>query len=295
MTVAITGAGGFIGRHLTEHLRSIGVSVREVNPRRDGWEASLIGTDVLVHLAGSAHSSLQFHTGFDISTHEDVVLAERLVLAAVTSGVRHIVHVSSVKAQGGWEISGESDIETLPADNYGQLKRAVETAIIQNASRSGLPVWITRLPLVYGPGVRANFLQLLKAVARGLPLPLGRATATRSYLGIRNLCSALSCCIQQTPNGTATIYLADQEPLSTRNLVRMVSDLSHSKTILLPLPRWMMRISLRMLGKGEVYNRLFEGFTIDSCSAREALGWQPPFTTREELQWTIQWYLDSRS
>jgi UDP-glucose 4-epimerase len=143
--------------------------------------------------------------------------------------------------------------------------------------------------------VRANFLLLLNAVSRGFPLPLGHATAPRSYIGVRNLCSALTRCIEQTPNANFTIYPADLEPLSTCELVRLMRDLFESNTILLPVPKWIMKVSLQMVGKGEMYSRLFEELTVDSANTRDVLNWQPPFMTREELEWTIQWHSDSYS
>lgn len=295
MTVAITGASGFIGRHLTEHLRNLGISVREIDLRVNGWEETLRGTAVLVHLAGSAHFSLLRRSDFDLSQHEDVLLARQVVAAAASSGLQHLVHVSSIKARGLHYSSLPPHSEALPADAYGQLKRVVEDAVKEKAEESGLPVWIARLPLVYGPRVRANFFLLLNAVSRGFPLPLGFATAPRNYIGVRNLCSALTRCIEQTPIRNVTIYPADQEPLSTRDLVRLMRDLFESKTILLPVPKWIIKVSLQMLGKGEVYSRLFGGLTVDSPTTQDILNWQPPFTMREELEWTIQWHSDSHS
>ena len=295
MIVAVTGASGFIGRHLTEHLRTSGISVREINLRANGWEETLRGATVLVHLAGSAHFSQRRRSDVDLLQHDDVLLAHRVVAAAASSGLQHLVHVSSIKARGLHDSSLPPHSEALPADAYGQLKRAVEVAVKEKAEESGLPVWIARLPLVYGPRVRANFLLLLNVVSRGFPLPLGHATAPRSYIGIRNLCSALTRCIEQSPNANMTIYPADPEPLSTCELVRLMTDLFDSNTVLLPVPRWIIRVSLQTLGKGEMYSRLFEELTVDSANTRDRLNWQPPFTTREELEWTIQWHSDSRS
>jgi UDP-glucose 4-epimerase len=293
--VAITGAGGFIGHHLTEHLRTSGVSVREINLRANGWEDTLRGATVLVHLAGSAHFSQRRRSDIDLLQHDDVLLAHRVIAAAVSSGLQHVVHVSSIKARGLHDSSLPPRSEALPADAYGQLKRAVEVAVKQKAEESGLPVWIARFPLVYGPRVRANFLLLLNAVSRGFPLPLGHATAPRSYIGVRNLCSALTRCIEQTPNANFTIYPADLEPLSTCELVRLMRDLFESNTILLPVPKWIMKVSLQVVGKGEMYSRLFEELTVDSANTKDVLNWQPPFMTREELEWTIQWHSDSYS
>jgi UDP-glucose 4-epimerase len=293
--VAITGAGGFIGHHLTKHLRTSGVSVREINLRANGWEDTLRGATVLVHLAGSAHFSQPRRLDIDLLQHDDVLLAHRVVAAAASSGLQHVVHVSSIKARGLHDSSLPPHSEALPADAYGQLKRAVEVAVKQKAEESGLPVWIARLPLVYGPRVRANFLLLLNAISRGFPLPLGHATAPRSYIGVRNLCSALTRCIEQTPNANFTICPADLEPLSTCELVRLMRDLFESNTILLPVPKWIMKVSLQMVGKGEMYSRLFEELTVDSANTRDVLNWQPPFKTREELEWTIQWHSDSYS
>lgn len=295
MTVAITGASGFIGCHLTAYLRASGIAVREVNLRAKGWEDILQGATVLVNLAGSAHFSLPNHAEVDLLQHDDVLLARRVVSAAASAGLQHIVHVSSIKALGSHDFRMSSHAEVMPADAYGKLKRAVELAVTEKAVESGLPVWIARLPLVYGPRVRANFLQLLNAVSREFPLPLRFATAPRSYIGVRNLCSALTNCVEQTPNVNMTIYPADQEPLSTRDLVNLMAELLDSNTILLPVPRWVMRMSFRMLGRGDIYNRLFEELTVDTATTRDVLNWQPPFTTREELEWTIQWHSDSRS
>ena len=289
--VGMTGSGGFIGRHASTHLRNSGLVVHEIDPRKAGWQVRLQNVDVVVHLAGAAHFTAARPSDYTVMEQENVSMARQVVDAASDYGVHHFVHISSVKAQDLQRPTASIHV----SDDYSRLKRAVEIAVDERARLRNLPVWTTRLPLVYGPGVRANFLALLKAVHRGIPLPLGCASAPRSYVGIRNLNSAMLHCVTETPVDYPIIYIADAQPISTRDLVVLLAETLGTRAHLVPVPRSLMKRSLRAVGKGDLYSKLFDELPLDRAPATELLKWNPPFSTREELAWTVQWYLDSRS
>ena len=272
--VLVTGATGFIGRALCADFAGSGWQVTAGDLRRPGWEDALQGNQTVVHLAGVAH------TRGTQALYEEVNVAatERLALAAVPAGVRRLVFVSSIKVNGEATPPDRPFRATdapAPQDHYGQSKWHAEQLL---ARVPGLEVVVVRPPLVYGPGVRANFLRLLRLVDTGLPLPFGSIRNRRSLIYLGNLVSLLRRCAEHPGAAGKTFLAADGEDLSTPELVRRMGAALGRATHLVPFPVFLLP------------SKLAGSLTIDGNDARNALGWQPPHAVAEGLARTAAWY-----
>ncbi|MGY6214761.1 UDP-glucose 4-epimerase family protein [Methylolobus aquaticus] len=317
MRVLITGASGFVGRALCHALSRAGLCVRgasrrplsvsedteaalveELGPDTD-WSAALAGVDAVVHLAARVHV-MHDPSADPLAEFRrvNVLGTKALARAAVRSGVRRLVFVSSIKSMGERTLPGQSFDENdraEPLDPYGISKWEAEQALTEIAAETGLEVVIVRPPLVYGPGVRANFLGLMKLASLGLPLPVARLDNRRSLVYLPNLCDALLRCTIDPRAANQLFLVADDEPLSTPELIRALAPSLAAKTRLLAVPPAMLRFAAVLTGQSAVFSRLSESLVIDSRKIREHLDWTPPFSAREGLAVTAQWYRSGRN
>jgi UDP-glucose 4-epimerase len=307
-TALVTGAAGFIGRHLLRRLTGAGFHVKVLArdaARLDAatlrcealpaeltltsetarWQAALAGVAVCYHLAGIAHRAASREQLR--SVNEEATL--RLAGAAAQASVDQFVMLSSVKVLG--DVSDAPLAETAayaPADAYGESKMRAEQRLLSLGL--GARLSIVRPPLVYGPGVKANFLALLKLAdlaGRGLPLPLGAARAPRSFLGAANLCDFLLELAGRDDAG-GILHVADAQNLCVAEILELLND--GRRLRLWRVPAEIMSSLLRAAGRGAVYQRLFEPLELDSAATRARLGWAPPFTGGELLRETMAWY-----
>jgi UDP-4-keto-D-QuiNAc 4-reductase len=315
-TVLVTGATGFVGRALCKQLQRLGhrvcavtrtipftgmhaihsVQVDSVGPESD-WRAALEGKDTVVHLAARVHVMRESTTDpLNEFRIVNVAGTERLATAAVAAGIRRLVYVSSIKVNGERTTTrpfSENDAPQ-PEDAYAQSKREAEDVLRRISVQSGLEVVIVRPPLVYGPGVKGNFLSLLRLVDLGLPLPLGRCQNRRSLVGLTNLVDLLAQCVTH-PAAAGQIFLAaDGEDLSTPELLRRVAQAFGKRARLLPVPTGLLQFAARLIGRTGIYERLCGSLQVDAGNARRVLGWAPPQTVDAELMRTVQWYLSQR-
>jgi nucleoside-diphosphate-sugar epimerase len=299
----VTGATGFVGGVLTAELEHRGHTVvramRTDAGTRPGdvvvgdlgevtdWTRALDGVDTVFHLAARVH--VMGAEGRDLEPYRriNVEATERLARAAVAAGVRRIVFLSSVKAagEGGAAAMRESDV-AHPSDPYGITKREGEQRLAEITAGSGTSVSVIRSPLVYGPGVRANFLSLLRLVDRGLPLPFGRIANRRSLIFVRNLADVLIHC---SASASGTYYASDGGDVSTPELIRGMAKALGRKGWMLPVPPVLLSVPLRLIGKGAAAERLLGSLYVDIAAIRET-GWAPPFTLDQGLAQTVAWY-----
>ena len=264
----VTGATGFIGRAL---FAEKGFDARPCDLRRTGWERELAGVEAVIHLAGVAH------TQASDAVYEEVNVraTQRLALAALEAGVRRFVYVSSIKVNGEATPpdrpfrAGDSP---APEDEYGRSKWRAEQAL---AKVSGLEVVVVRPPLVYGPGVRANFRRLLQLVDSGLPLPFASIRNRRSFVFVGNLTALLRRCAEQPAAAGRTLLAADGEDLSTPELVRRMGKALGRRPMLLPFPA-------RLLPA-----KLAGSLVVDTTETRSLLDWQPPYSVDQGLARTV--------
>lgn len=306
--VLLTGATGFVGRAMLERLRrddsravttavrktstgAPGHGVREVvvgdHSARTIWREALQDVDVVVHTAARAHvmrqSSGDPNRAFlEVNTEATLALAEQ----AAAQGVRRLIFVSSVKVNGEQTERGipfrESDTPR-PTGSYAVSKHLAEQGLMKIAEHTGMQVVCVRPPLIYGPDVRANLRALMRAVRRGLPLPLAAVDNRRSLIGLDNLVDVLALCLDHPAAANKTFLVSDGEDLSTPELIRRLARVMDLSARLWPVPVSLLRIGAAMLGRQTLVDRLCGDLQVDSTNVRMQLGWRPPLTIDEGL------------
>ena len=214
----------------------------------------------------------------------------RLARQAAEAGVKRFVFMSSVKVNGESTLIGhaftEEDIPA-PQDAYGQSKNEAEIGLRQLAAETGMEVVIIRPPLIYGPGVKANFAALMRAVQRGWPLPLGAIHNQRSLVALDNLVDFILTCLSHPDAAQQTFLVSDGHDLSTTELVRGMARAAGVASRILPIPAWILQTAASLLGKGAAAQRLCGNLQIDISKARTHLGWRPPISVDEGLRRVI--------
>ena len=309
MKILVTGANGFVGRAVCAGLLGAGhvvrkalrsgtaaadaVMVGEIDERTD-WAAALAGAEVVVHLAARVHV-MRDVSADPLAEFRRVNVAgtERLARAAVASGVRRLVYVSSIKVNGEHTEPGrtfaESDLPA-PQDPYGVSKFEAEEALRRVARETGLEVVIVRPPLVYGPGVKGNFIQMLSILRKGLPLPLASAANLRSLVYVENLADALIACATHPAAAGQTYLVSDGEDISTPDLLRTLAAAAGWRARLFPFPTGVLQALARVAGKGAQAERLLGSLRVESGKIRRELDWVPPYTLQQGLRATAEWY-----
>jgi nucleoside-diphosphate-sugar epimerase len=319
--VLVTGADGFVGRALCRKLLKGGYAPRAGLQSRVRWpelqaampglnEFAVIGdlgenpnlsgalenVAVVVHLAARVH--IMHDDMVDPLTEfrrVNVDGTEALACAAAKQGVRRMVFVSTVKVNGE-STSGRPFTEgdpPDPQDPYAISKWEAEETLRSVAAKTGIEIAIVRPPLVYGPGVRANFLRLMGLVERGIPLPLPDTKNRRSMIGVENLADFLSLCASHPAAPNETFMVSDGADISTRELIARLARALGRSARFLPVPEFAARFVARLAGKEAAVNRLLGSLTVSSDKAGQMLGWKPPVTLDSGLAATARWYLES--
>lgn len=308
-TVLVTGANGFVGRNLCPLLIQRGWQVRaavrrsgqapagcaehligDLGPETD-WQAALTACDTVVHLSARVHVMRE--------TRDDPLAEFRranvegsiaLARAAVAAGVKRLLFISTVKVHGegaGEHAYTEQDTP-LPEDPYGLSKLEAEQALTTLARQTGLELVILRPPLIYGPGVGANFRRLMNISARGLPLPLAAIQNRRSLVFVGNLCDAIAHGLEHPAAVGGTYLVSDDEVVSTPDLFRRMARQAGAPDRLWLLPPVVLRLLGLLTGKSAEISRLTESLEIDSGLIRRQLSWRAPFTLDQGLALTRQ-------
>jgi nucleoside-diphosphate-sugar epimerase len=315
--VLVTGASGFIGGHLCAELSADGRAIRaavrkppaliqalseqvvigEIGPGTD-WSASLSEVDTVIHLAARSHL-LEAKSGRDLAAYRQVNVegTRRLALACVSARVRRFVLMSSIKAVGECTRGDEwfsEDTDCHPVGPYGISKREAEEALWRAAEASGMEVVIIRTPLVYGQRVGANFLRLMQAIDRGMPLPLGAVHARRSLLFVGNLTSAIICSMDHPAAAGQVFHVADSESLSTKELALRLAKLMNRSVRLFPVPVRLLQAAASLMRRSEDIRRLTDSLLVSAEKIQKQLGWMPSFTVEEGLSHTVEWFNSRR-
>lgn len=311
----VTGASGFVGRHFVQAAAGMGIRVRaalrkpgdchstgiesavvgEIAADTD-WDWAMAGVDTVVHCAARVHqindSSADPLAAFRRSNVDGTLALGR---AAARQGVRRFVFVSSIKVNGERTLPGvpfRPNDAVAPDDPYGISKWEAEQGLREIARETGLEVAIIRPVLVYGPGVKANFLSMMRWVDRGLPLPLGAVPNRRSLISVDNLSSLMLTCVHHPNAANQTFLASDGFDLSTTDLLRRVARSLGRPSRLIPVPVAVLQSAATFAGRGAYARRLLGSLQVDIDSARQRLGWVPPMSVDEALDRTARWYRD---
>ncbi|MBY4694060.1 NAD-dependent epimerase/dehydratase family protein [Burkholderia latens] len=313
--VVVTGANGFVGRALCRVLADSGLRIGALvrHPRTGPavgaewvhaapdfvgvdrcWPAEYGDVDCVVHLAARVHvmSEADNETAqltFD-ATNVDGAL--RVARAAYRHGVRRFVYVSSIKAIAGTGASSplREDAPARPDDAYGRSKLRAEHELSRLRDELGLDVVIVRPPLVYGPGVGANFLQMMRAVSRGVPLPLARVGAKRSLLFVDNLADALMRCALDARAENGCFHVADDDVPTVAELLTRIGAHIGRPARVFPMPVPLLKAGGRLTGRAAQIERLTGSLVLDTSAIRSRLGWRPPHSLDDGLAATVAWF-----
>lgn len=310
----MTGAVGFVGNALCQRLLEDGCNVVGVVRSSDQVEflrpeavpvvtgdlsrsksfAYLTGADVVVHLAARVHVmrdiSIDPLSEFRIS---NVAATEQLAKEAASLGCRRLVYLSSIK------VNGESTSQSMaftecdasnPQDSYSISKLEAELALCKISKETGIEVVVIRPPLVYGPGVKGNFLTMLRAIKQGIPLPFLGVANRRSMISVDNLADAIARCVTHKSAANKTFLVSDGHDVSTPKLISELATYLNVPARLFSVPEILLRLVGKLAGKDQELERLITSLVVDSSKIRYELGWSPPCTFSQGLQRTANWF-----
>jgi len=306
MNVLLTGGSGFIGTAILKRLASqpnckLRVTMRQVKDQlpdqvdvihvtdlisNTDWSAALQGVDIVIHAAAHAHVSTEKSSDSLNEFREvNVVGTLRLAQGAVSSGVKRFIFLSSIGVNGNWnDVPFTEDNIYNPAEPYAVSKMEAEQGLRQLADETGLEVVIIRPPLVYGLNAPGNFRWLLRAVEKGIPLPLGSIYNQRSFVGLDNLVDFIVTCIEHPAAENQTFLVADGEDLSTTELLQRLAKAMNKPARLIPVPLKTLELVVGLFGRQAIIQRLCGNLQIDISKARELLSWEPPVSVDDGLK-----------
>ena len=306
--ILVTGTSGFVGSALVTHLAQQGLKVRACSRRMAAHPNDVVesvsgvdlltATDLTFLLTGVysvVHAAARVHVMHETSTdpladfrmmNVDVTL--RLARQAAAAGVKRFIFLSTIKVNGESTPVGQPFLaadQPNPQDAYAISKLEAERGLQQIAAETGLEVVIIRPPLIYGPGVAANFGRLLSWVKKGIPLPLGCATANRrSFVAIDNLTDFIVTCIQHPKAANQIFLVSDGHDVSTAALLRGMAKALNREALLVPMPvRW-LAWGAKLFGATEAAQRLLQSLQVDIVKNALLLGWVPPLSLDQGLQ-----------
>lgn len=313
-SVFLTGATGFVGsavmRRLVADEVSVKVAVRSGSDRvEDGahvvrfdsfeaadWREHLVGVDSVVHCAARVHVMNDTETD-PLASFRKVNVEGTLHLArqAVEAGVRRFVFISSIKVNGEGTQPGKpytADDCPEPRDPYGVSKMEAEQGLRELASHTAMDVVIIRPVLVYGPGVKANFLNMMRWLDKGIPLPFGAIHNSRSLVAVENLVDLIVTSLVHPQAANQTFLVSDGEDLSTTQLLRRMANALGKSARLLPVPSWMLVCAANVLGKRSLSQRLCGSLAVDIGKTRSLLQWTPPVSVDSALEVAAKHYME---
>jgi nucleoside-diphosphate-sugar epimerase len=310
-TILVTGATGFIGRPLCAALLArdyhVKASVRlpakdhrwderiarftadVENSRPDVWRKALDGVDTLIHLAARVHDRQQ--TDDQAFWRVNTQGTSRLSMLAVECGVRQIIYLSTIKVNGETSLQPVNESDSPRAQGpYAISKWRAEQRLKTITQGKECQYTIIRPPLVYGPRVRANFLSLLKLISADMPLPMGSLRNLRSMIYVGNLVDAIICAMDN-PNAAGQVFMvSDGQDIALAELVKAIAQAMDQKPKVFPFPPSWLSCFLKIVGRGEMIDKLCQPLTADISKIRGTLGWRPPFPPSQGLAETVDWF-----
>jgi len=301
----VTGAAGFIGSAVLRRLQSepsmipkavvrsldgLCLPVADVSAIGDisgvtDWKDLLSGVSTIIHSAALAHVNNHKKDSSVLFRRVNVEGAINLARQAAEAGVERFIFLSSIGVNGDSTIEpfNESD-KPCPSRMYAVSKLEAEEGLWEVQKQTGIEIVIVRPPLVYGKNAPGNFGMLVKALAKGVPLPLGSVGNKRSFIGVDNLVDFLAVCIDHPAAANQVFLVSDGDDLSTTDFLKLTAKGLGRSARLIPVPSSLLRIALTLLGRREMATSLLDSLRIDISKAQELLGWIPPVSVEEGLR-----------
>ena len=306
MKIAITGASGFVGNNLSNYLTKKGFKILRVQRKRSqnsvfvpkcdkttDWSKALKDVNTVIHCAAIVHQSK--NVTFDSYYSVNVQGTESLINQAVAAGVKNIIFFSSIKVNGENSCllhPFKDDSNDKPNDYYGISKLFAENTLKLISQKEGINYVIIRPGLIYGPGVSANFYNLIKLVDSGIPLPFGDIRNKRSFLFIDNLGEFIFQLINQDAFNNKIFLLADPKPISFSKLINLIYGALNKRNRNFNLPVRILSLLFYLFRLNDLSSRLIGSLVIDSSKAYKDLNFEPPFSTDYGIKKTVKWYLN---
>lgn len=311
MKVLLTGSTGFVGSVIIEQFKSSdfqlcplvryikddspqnAIKIGDIDVNTD-YSGALSDVDVVIHVAARAHI-MSDESSDPLAEYRKVNVegSENLARQAAAVGVKRFVFISSVKVSGESTTAKSQYSELMrpaPEDAYGQSKYEAEEVLKQVAVDTGMEVVIIRPPLVYGAGVKANFLSLLKLSSLSIPLPFGAVNNKRSMIYVENLVDFIIRCIDHPNAANQTFLVSDGEDLSLKSLITYIRKAMGKSPLLLPVPIGLFKLAGKLTGKSGVVDRLVGDLQVDSSKACELLDWTPPYSVEQGIAATVLYF-----
>jgi len=314
----VTGASGFIGRRLCAKSAEKGCATRaavrkqlspeilagveqviigDISPDTQ-WHESLKGVSCVIHLAARVHiMNDDADDPLDEFRKINVNATLKLAQQAADAGVKRFIYLSSIKVNG--EQTDDKQVYTAddtpnPVDPYAISKYEAEQGLQSIAATTGMDIVIIRPPLVYGPGVMANFRKMMKWLVKRAPLPLAAIQNKRSLVALDNLVDFILTCINHPAAANQIFLVGDGEDLSTTDLLRRLGNALGKPAMLFPVPVVLLKLGAVLVGKPDIAQRLCESLQIDISKAQKLLRWTPPFSVDKSLVQVAEDFLESQ-
>lgn len=260
---------------------------------------ALVDVDVVIHCAAQAHVMKQTVNGNDIYWEVNVEGTLNLARQALAAGVRRFIFISSVKVNGESTTNSSTIYHSskyAPEDDYGRSKQFAEEGLRNLVTRTSMELVVIRPTLVYGPGVKANFVSLMNLVSKGIPLPFGCITQNkRSLVSITNLVDLIITCIDHPRAANQVFLVSDDQDVSTSEMVREMAKALDKPIWQLPIPIWCYKLVGKLFNKSDVVDRLTGSLQVDISHTKKTLGWKPPQTLQEGFKQTAQAFLQAKT
>ncbi|MGI0116910.1 UDP-glucose 4-epimerase family protein [Zooshikella sp. RANM57] len=316
-SVLVTGASGFLGKNICSNLEASSCYVRSVFRHENSipndvsfadsiivgeidsqtnWRNVLRGIEVIIHTAARVHimndnNPDPYQEYYEINVEGTLNLAQQ----AVQAGIKRFIFISSIKVNGEETIYKSHftpEDNPHPSDPYSVSKYEAEKELLKISQKTGIDVVIIRAPLIYGPGVKGNFLKLMNILYKKTPLPLGLIKDNaRSLVALDNLVDLIKVCLDHPKAANEIFLVSDDLDMSTTELLSKMSKALGVNLYLLPIPDKVLRVFASLLGKSDIYHRLCGSLRVDISKTKELLGWKPPYTVDEVLVNTANYYL----
>jgi len=314
--ILITGASGFIGQSLSKVLLDNGYEVRgtynnnwkenidkidwikcDLNQINENISSILSGIDIVIHLAGIAHV-------FKSSKHNQEYIelinstgTQRLAQKAALNGVKKFIYLSTVKVHGEQTIQNDNgnyqylteQSKCTARDPYSKSKIMAENYLSEICKITSMEYVILRPSIIYGPGVKANFLNLIKLVDKIKILPFASIHNKRSFLYVGNLCDAIVNCIENPISGNKVYLISDSE-FSLPELVSKIAMALNKKIILMPCPILILKIIGVLTGKNKSISTITSSLLLNNKKISRELNWTPKYSTQQGIAMTVKWY-----